>query len=404
VNVLFVHFVVDVQHIFSHAVSSLAGAVAARGNSVQVVTVETRELEDAAQLVLSKRSDVVCMSATTLQWPVACALARWLKKLSCPSPLWVGGAHMNARPADFFQSPFDAACYGEGDEILPEAITALSVGHVVDNGAWLTKHKSDIPVPTFVQELDSLQPPILNVFPPGYIIIYPSVMFSRGCPYSCSYCMSRLGGIGGRVRWKSVATAIEEARQLAHGYQPQELYIDDDTFLKHRDWVIEFLERYENEVRIPFFCNARPETVSRDICERLAKAGCRAIGIGVESGSEKVRRHILRRPVRDSDLKRAFVMAHDAGLRVWSFNMLGIPGETVGDLKRTIAVNEELGADYLRVSVYTPYGGTPLGDSVGQSEGVRPYFDPPQEDGTPYWELANEWCSTLRASGRLWND
>lgn len=128
----------------------------------------------------------------------------------------------------------------------------------------------------------------------------------------------------------------------------KELYVDDDTFLKNPRWVTDFCERYSSEVGVPFYCNARPETVRLDLCRRLKAAGCMAIGIGIESGNERIRREVLSRGMSNDRIVRAFQLAHEAGLKTWSFNMVGIPGETLSDFMDTVTLNDRVRTDYVR--------------------------------------------------------
>jgi radical SAM superfamily enzyme YgiQ (UPF0313 family) len=213
--------------------------------------------------------------------------------------------------------------------------------------------------------------------------------------------MSRLGGIGGRVRWKSPRRAIAEVLDLVAFANPPAVYIDDDTFLKNPKWVREFCDLYEARVDKPFFCNARPETIKRALVERLAAARCAAIGIGIESGSERIRRDVLQRPMTDDVICRAFNTAHDAGLKTWSFNMVGIPTETPDDLRSTMNLNHRVATDYVRVSIFTPYPGTPFYDADDDFPPAG-YFRPASDLPAGLQPLYSQWLRDLERDGRLW--
>jgi radical SAM superfamily enzyme YgiQ (UPF0313 family) len=194
---------------------------------------------------------------------------------------------------------------------------------------------------------------------------------------------------------------VEEIQQLIDYADPDELFIDDDTLLKNPAWVREFCALYKERISRPFYCNARPETIKDDLVRGLKEAGCKAIGIGIESGSARIRWDVLNRTMTEEVIINAFRSAHSAGLKTWSFNMVGLPGETAEDLQQTIEINEVVATDFIRVSVFTPYPGTPIfvGDpSLGGKAYIRRSADLLPELAS----LHRDWLLRLRQEGRLW--
>jgi len=96
----------------------------------------------------------------------------------------------------------------------------------------------------------------------------------------------------------------------------------------------------------------------------LKKAGCRLIGIGIESGDEETRTKVLKRPIKNEQIISAFRYAKEAGLQTHSFNMIGIPGESEESFYKTIELNKEIQPDYFQLTVFYPYEGTQLWDTV----------------------------------------
>jgi radical SAM superfamily enzyme YgiQ (UPF0313 family) len=92
----------------------------------------------------------------------------------------------------------------------------------------------------------------------------------------------------------------------------------------------------------------------------LAKAGCRHIIYGVESGSIRVRRDIMNRPVENQRIIDVFNWTKKAGIMATANYMIGLPGETVDDIEQTLALNEELQPDDFAYFVFYPYPGTLL--------------------------------------------
>jgi radical SAM superfamily enzyme YgiQ (UPF0313 family) len=403
--ITFVHFVLDVMVSYSHAIASLAASLNASGHKVSLVVVRNKDFNSVVDDILLTKPDIICLSYMSNQSKTASNLANLIRIYNPKIPIWAGGSHTNALPTDFMNSEIDAVCYGEGEEILLDAIHAYKNGQLFEKTGWITKvsEKRNL-TSAIVEELDSLALPLIDLFDKSDVLNYPSLMFSRGCPFHCNYCMSRMGGLGNRVRWKSVDRAILEAERLVKTFQPSEIYFDDDTLLKNPKWIQEFLSAYKKKIDCPYYCNARPEVITKSGSELLAETGCKAIGIGIESGSERLRRDILNRPMSIEQIKRAFDLIHKAGLKTWSFNMIGIPGETLDDLYETIRINQIVDTDFVRVSVYTAYPGTPLGDGLGIAFDNTSYFNALDSLTPELQKIGRDWVTSLKNQGRLWND
>ncbi|MFC1906932.1 B12-binding domain-containing radical SAM protein [Chloroflexota bacterium] len=103
----------------------------------------------------------------------------------------------------------------------------------------------------------------------------------------------------------------------------------------------------------------------------LKQANCQGISIGIESGSEKIRKEVLNRLMTNEQIIRAFSTAKEAGLAVSSFNMVGIPFETRMEIQETITLNRKIRPNMVAVSTFTPYPGTQLRDSCQQKGWIK---------------------------------
>jgi radical SAM superfamily enzyme YgiQ (UPF0313 family) len=135
---------------------------------------------------------------------------------------------------------------------------------------------------------------------------------------------------------------------------------DDDIFILNKKWLVEFCEEYPEKIGLPFACNINPAGFDRKTAKMLAKAGCVEVKIGLESGSERLRREILKRPSKEHLITEAFAAAQDAGIRAWSFNMIGIPAETKEEMLMTAKLNARVRPYIIRCAIFFPYEGTDL--------------------------------------------
>jgi hypothetical protein len=104
----------------------------------------------------------------------------------------------------------------------------------------------------------------------------------------------------------------------------------------------------------------RPEKATKKVVRMLADAGCTGVGVGIESGSERLRRGVLGRNVSDAQILDGCANLKGHGIRLLSFSMVGIPGESVEDALRTLALNVACGVDYAAATILQPYPGTEI--------------------------------------------
>jgi hypothetical protein len=133
---------------------------------------------------------------------------------------------------------------------------------------------------------------------------------------------------------------------------------DDDLFTYDRTYLLEFARRYRNEIDVPFVCNAHPRVFDKEMAQALKEAGCALLKFGLESGSERVRRDILRRHMSNEDISRAFETAHRSGLDTSAFVMFGFPHETVEDINMTLDLLARVAPTRMRWAIFFPYVNT----------------------------------------------
>jgi radical SAM superfamily enzyme YgiQ (UPF0313 family) len=171
-------------------------------------------------------------------------------------------------------------------------------------------------------------------------------------------------GKGSWVRKKSVGRALAEVQTFIDQYHPGFLNFDDDTFIKDRNWLFEFLDGYRKITALPFDCNSRPETINDAVCAALKAANCQFLCIGIESGSETFRRELYGRTMTNESIVSAFRTARAHGLKTYSFNMVGAPGETFRDYLETVRLNRRIMPDAFQITTYYPFPGSALYDKA----------------------------------------
>ena len=118
------------------------------------------------------------------------------------------------------------------------------------------------------------------------------------------------------------------------------------------------------EIKVPYWINTCIETVNDHNLSQLKSSGCVGIGIGLETGSDWVRQHLLLKGRMDNKFyMEKFGLIAKYKIRVTANNMIGIPGEYEEDFFETIKLNKairSLGEDITSfdVTFMAPYMGT----------------------------------------------
>lgn len=306
-------------------------------------------------------------------------------------PVIVGGQHPTVSPEETMKSDIvDYICVGEGEEAISDLVKALEEGtdaaHIKNIWAKRDGKIFRNPVRPLMADLDKLPFPDCDLFDPRHISEIGTFETSRGCPYSCTYCINDYmqhlyGGVGGYHREKSVERSVEEIAYFTKKYNYKWIFLIDETFTIKANRVKEFCKLYKKMVSVPFGCMTRPEVISEEKLKWLKDAGCNGIRMGIESGNEDYRKKVLDRHMSQEHIINAFLLAKKVGIPTYSFNMVGLPNETREDIFSTIELNRKGKVDEAQVTLFYPFKGTRLRDYseehnlFDENEHVSSYYE-----------------------------
>jgi len=343
----------------------LAAFLREHGHEAQLVRA-TISMPDAevVRVVREAGPGLLGVSMTTRQWLRSKHLIGRIRE-ELDVPVVAGGLHATFAPEQVLAAPgFDFACLGEGEEALLELVERLAAGKSAHGVANIWVKGGFRPVLRKpVEPLDRLPFAARDVLDEPFGMAQLSTQ--RGCPFPCTYCGARMfnelyEGTAEYGRRRSHENVFAELRELRAAGKLNYVIFLDDTFTIHHPWVKEFCRLYKEEFRVPFCLHARVETVNEKMLHMLAEAGCQQITYGVESGSERVRREIMHRPVTNQRFRDVIRWTNEAGIRVITNYMLGLPGETRAELDETYELAAELESFDIGFFVFYPYPGTHL--------------------------------------------
>lgn len=171
----------------------------------------------------------------------------------------------------------------------------------------------------------------------------------RGCPMNCSYCSTAT--IEGRtIRKRRPDLIIEEIKSYAAaGFRL--FYFVDNTFNLPESYAKEICRKIiESELAISWRCIIYPNRVDKELVGLMAKAGCREVSLGFESGCERILQKMNKRYSPDQ-VRQTATMFKDCGIKQMGFLLLGGPGETRGSVEESLEFADSLNLDSMKITI-----------------------------------------------------
>lgn len=337
-------------------------------------------IEDFNQLLLDFEPQIVAISANSLEYDFFCRILEEIKFEGKKPFIIVGGVHATISPQEVIEnSVVDAICIGEGEEAWEEFLFNFKNSVDIRNikNLWVKTEETIIknelrPLTSedklwktkldesFFDERHFLKPFDGKMYKRGLIEL------SRGCPYSCNYCVNSTfkeiyKGKGKFFRVRALDSLKERAKELIEK-GCEMLQLQDECFFSiSYEKLKEFCDWYGTEIRLPLLLQTRPESVTDEKVKLIASLGVPVqISCGVESGSERVLKEICNRNTSIQQIRDAFSIIHKYNIRSNAYVMIGFPTETREEVFSTIDLIRNINPSVSIMSVFYPFHGVPL--------------------------------------------
>lgn len=338
-------------------------------------------LEDFRAKLKEYKPHLVALSVLETTFNIGSLLLGIVKQENPGIKTVVGGVFPTAAPEiAIANESVDILCIGEGERPLLELIEALSLsreykniknlwvrdnGKVIKNSIRPATNLNELPIPDY-SIFDSRR-----FFRPMAGKVYRAVPIetNRGCPYHCTFCNSpatmetyrkEVGSLF--FRKKSMKNIESELLFLTRKWNAEYVYFLSDTFLAMNDDEFnEFIKIY-SKIRLPFWIQTRPETLTQERADMLKKAGCHRVSIGLEHGNEEFRKKVLKKSYKNKRMTEVSGYLKNAGIPLTINNIIGFPDETRELIFDTIELNRQMHFDTANAYAFTPFHGTPLYD------------------------------------------
>jgi anaerobic magnesium-protoporphyrin IX monomethyl ester cyclase len=363
---------------------TLAAVMRERGHRVHIIDGKRSgtPVDEVARAVAALRPDHVGISATTISITNAGRIAERVKALLPNVVVTVGGPHVSAIPERTLATfpAFDYGVVGEGERSYPMLVDRLAEGAGVDDVPGCVRRTPNgivaNPRAPYLDgdELDRLPEPAWDLVPGFPLRFLPNVfnyrhtpvaslVTSRGCPFSCTFCDRSTSGRRGRFH--GVEYVVAMCRRLER-MGVRHILFYDDLFTVNRPRVVALCERFlEEGFRFTWSCNSHPNLLDPPTLALMRRAGCWQIAYGIESGSQRVL-DVVKHEVKLPRMLETLRQTRAAGIRVKGLLMMGHPTEDEAALAETTEFLRTAPLDLVQITKFTPYPGTPSYPTVHQ--------------------------------------
>jgi radical SAM superfamily enzyme YgiQ (UPF0313 family) len=317
---------------------------------------------------------IVGFSASTSTFSQVVNFASVVKEFDSRIVVIVGGPHPSALPQETLKNDsIDIVVRGEGEETILELLIALlrRGGDLSEIKGINYKENREVksnPSRDFIRNIDELPLPAYHLLPMQRYRHSPfrrvtlgksaSIITSRGCVYNCSFCSNSV--FGSTVRYRTPESVLEEIKYLVEQYAIKEVIFRDDAFTFDIERARQIARGIKDMGKgIKWSCYSRVNHASSDLYGFFYDTGCREICFGVESGNQTVL-DMAKKQITLEEIELAIELCRKHKISSLCSVIIGLPGDTVDTVLKTIKFFKRLDPDYIVFCVLVPMPGSEL--------------------------------------------
>lgn len=308
-------------------------------------------------------------------------LAKTVRNLF-PDALIIGGGGIATNMyREIFRdsTSFDALCFGEGEHpMLGLVMSDHKIAFLESNDSWITRKKTSANTEfkhDFVENLDDIpfwdfgildrRDYHINTVISTFVMVEEKtlsmpVMTSRGCPHKCCFCASHT--VHGRsMRYQSLDRIRADFTALRDRYGVATVVFYDDHLMSSKRRALDILQILRHLNMKAFFpASLALYALNREVLEALKSVGLTSLVLSVESGSNRVLRKIMHKPLNLKIVSQVIADCKDLDIATDVAILIGLPGETKQDIEDTLEFLKTLHVMWFRINIATPLLGTEM--------------------------------------------
>ena len=329
-------------------------------NNYDVKLTDLRDIEEDKWINFIPKGNLYGITATTPEYIYALKIAQQIKKRNPSAFIILGGVHATAVP-NKINSIFNSIILGEGEHAIIDVIKDFEK-HSTKRyyTSELIKDINVLPFPArHLVNYDSIVNNNLTIAETPAT----SIIASRGCPYNCAFCVSKLMWTR-KIRFRKPDNVVMEIKKIINDYNIKHFRFQDDTFTANKKWVKELCEKIK-PLNIVWRAATRVDHSQLEILQLMKDAGCYEINFGIETLSDDVL-EMANKEITIEQMHIAIENAKIAGLKTRLFFMIGLPGQDINIANDIIKFVNETKPDAIDISTFIPFPGSDIYNNPGK--------------------------------------
>lgn len=392
----------DIRYTFPFGYAYLAGYLIEKGEDVKILfrPEKSEGFKKFAEEIINQKP--ILLGFGTLYpdlYPIK-ELIKILDEMGRDFPIVIGGQMVTPTPEFAVEATgADYGVVGEGEIILHELVNALKENKDTHGVKGLIIKDGDKIVSTgpgdFIKDMSQLPSIPYDLFPAEkwlnighyytakaqphwrYNDRVVAIHGGRGCPFNCNFCYHH-----SMPRYRSIKEMIDEADWLIKKYNANMLYFGDDLVIAspvRAKELVEAINKLDKKVEYSISCRFDIlERIDDDLLREMKKSGCRIMGLGIESGSQRIL-DIIDKRITPEQIKKGLRRLKDVGILPTVSIMVGQYTETLEDVQKsidlmleTVKYNKNINYAF---TIATPFPGTKLYKIALEKKIIKNHYD-----------------------------
>lgn len=342
-------------------------------------------VDEIVQHINNNKPDYVGINIFTQNYAI---VKHIIENIECSCECFIGGQVVKCIYQDLLSWDSKVALnivIGEGEFIIPAIVTGKCIESPVLMNGDKKVYRVDKNSTYFPKDISTLS--LNRKFLPDEVVINHygenegAIITSRGCAFDCAFC----GGAKSlnkdvTIRTRSEESVIQEISEIISIYPGvQSIRILDDLFLRNGrsiDMAYRIFSKFP-QVKWRGMVHAMSLINELDKVSKLRESNCRELFIGIESGSDRIRKAINKLGTTEEVIRVATAIL-SSGIDLKGYFIYGFPHETEEDYKKTYSLAMQLkeisntteGDFRTSVFQFRPYQGTQLYNEIVRSTGI----------------------------------